>query len=110
MDLKSDLENLANWCKGNKLSIHIKKTKSMIVGTTSMVKKHAVIPKLKILNKDKGLEKMHYSWLPMTNGDFIVQVSMCRSTGPHKLKKKKSKVVLSVTYTDISRPFQTIGL
>ena len=35
---------------GNKLSINIKKTKSMIVGTRSMVKNHAIVPKLKISN------------------------------------------------------------
>ena len=37
--LQHDLDNVANWCKGNKLSINIKKNKSMIVGTRSMVKK-----------------------------------------------------------------------
>ena len=47
--LQNDLDNVANWCKGNKLSINIKKTKSMIISTRSMVKKHAAIPRLKIL-------------------------------------------------------------
>ena len=46
--LQSDLTNVTNWCKGNKLSINIKKTKSMIMGTRSMVKKHRFLPKLKI--------------------------------------------------------------
>ena len=46
--LQRDLNNVADWCKGNKLSINIKKTKSMIVCTRSMVKNHAIVPKLKI--------------------------------------------------------------
>ena len=46
--LQHDLDNLANWCKGNRLSINIKKTKSMKVGTRSMVKKHVATPRLKI--------------------------------------------------------------
>ena len=46
--LQGDLDSVAYWCRKNKLSINIKKTKSMIVGTRSMVKKHAAIPKLKI--------------------------------------------------------------
>ena len=51
LHLQNDLNNLANWCKGNKLSINIKKTKSMIVGTRSMVKKHPILPRLKIDGK-----------------------------------------------------------
>ena len=46
--LQNDLTNVANWCKSNKLSINIKKTKSMIMGTHSTVKKHRFLPKLKI--------------------------------------------------------------
>ena len=46
--LQRDLDNVADWCRRNKLSINIKKTKSMIVGTRSMVKKHAAVPRLKI--------------------------------------------------------------
>ena len=39
MHLQGDLDNIANWCKGNKLSINIKKTnKAMVIGTCSMVK------------------------------------------------------------------------
>ena len=49
--LQHNLDNVANWCKGNKLSINIKKTKSMIVGTRSMVKKHTLIPRLMISGK-----------------------------------------------------------
>ena len=45
---QNDLDNLASWCKCNKLSINIKKTKSMVVGTRSMVKKHTAVPRLKI--------------------------------------------------------------
>ena len=38
--LQNDLDNVANWCKGNKLSINMKKKKSMVVGTRSKGKKH----------------------------------------------------------------------
>ena len=51
MHLQSDLDNVANWCKGNKLSINIKKTKAMVIGTRSMVKKHNHISRLKICGK-----------------------------------------------------------
>ena len=51
MHLQSDLDNVANWCKGNKLSINIKKTKAMVIGTRTMVKKHRHILKLKINGK-----------------------------------------------------------
>ena len=51
MQLQNDLDNVANWCKGNKLSINIKKTKSMLLGTRSMVKKYNRLPRLKINNK-----------------------------------------------------------
>ena len=51
MQLQHDLDNVANWCKGNKLSINIKKTMSMVIGTRSMIKKRNVIPRLKIKNK-----------------------------------------------------------
>ena len=48
MNLQRDLDNVANWCKGNRLSINIRKTKSMVIGTRSMVKRRNVIPRLKI--------------------------------------------------------------
>ena len=48
LQLQHDLNNVANWCKGNKLSINVKKTKGMLVGTRSMVKKLITLPKLKI--------------------------------------------------------------
>ena len=48
LQLQHDLNNVANWCKGNKLSINIKKTKGMLLGTRSMVKKRNEFPKLKI--------------------------------------------------------------
>ena len=60
--LQNDLDNVANWCKGNKLSINIKKTKSMIVGSRSKVKNHLVIPRLKI--SGHSLEFVHqYKYL-----------------------------------------------
>ena len=50
LHLQNDLNNVANWCKGNKLSINVKKTKSMLIGTKSMVKKQNILPKLQIQN------------------------------------------------------------
>ena len=46
--LQNDLDKVVAWCKSNKISINIKKNKSIIIGTRSMVKKHATIPRLKI--------------------------------------------------------------
>ena len=37
--LQHDLDNITNWCKGNRLSLNIKKTKSMIFGTRHRVKR-----------------------------------------------------------------------
>ena len=51
MNLQNDLNNVANWCKGNKWSINIKKTKSMVIGPRSMVKRRPVIPRLKMDNQ-----------------------------------------------------------
>ena len=36
-DMKHDLENIANWCKSNKLTINIYKTKSMLLGTKNRI-------------------------------------------------------------------------
>ena len=38
MHLQSDLDNIANWCKGNKSTINIKKNKSMTFGTHNGIK------------------------------------------------------------------------
>ena len=46
--LQNDLDNVAGWCKCNKLSINIKKKKSMVVGSRHKVKNHVAIPRLKI--------------------------------------------------------------
>ena len=39
LNLQHDLDNITNWCKGNKLSLNIKKTKGMIFGTKHKVKR-----------------------------------------------------------------------
>ena len=63
--LQSDLDNVANWCKGNKLSINIKKTKGMVLGTRSMVKRHRFFAKLK--NLDKPIDYVYqYKYLGIT--------------------------------------------
>ena len=68
--LQHDLDNVANWCKGNKLSINIKKTKSMIVGTRSMVKKHRATPRLKISGKQ--IDYVHqYKYLGVTIDEIL---------------------------------------
>ena len=38
LNLQADLDNIANWCKGNKLTINIKKTKSMLYGSSYRIK------------------------------------------------------------------------
>ena len=70
MHLQSDLNNVANWCKGNKLSINIKKTKAMVIGTRSMVKKHNHISRLKI--NGKPIEYVfQYKYLGITIDEIL---------------------------------------
>ena len=38
-DMQHDLDNIANWCKSNKLTINISKTKCMLLGTKHNIKK-----------------------------------------------------------------------
>ena len=38
-NMQSDLDNITNWCKGNKLAINIKKTKCMLLGSKHKIKK-----------------------------------------------------------------------
>ena len=42
--LQNDLDRLYQWCHQNKLTINIKKTKSMIFGTNNMTKKAKTLP------------------------------------------------------------------
>ena len=38
-DMQHDLDNITNWCKSNKLSLNISKTKSMLLGSKNRVRK-----------------------------------------------------------------------
>ena len=38
-DMQHDLDNIANWCKSNKLTINISKTKCMLLGTKQRIRK-----------------------------------------------------------------------
>ena len=38
-DMQHDLDNIANWCKSNKLTLNISKTKSMLLGSKHRVRK-----------------------------------------------------------------------
>ena len=68
--LQNDLNNVANWCKGNKLSINIKKTKGMLVGTRSMVKKVCTLPKLQI--QDEPIDYVfQYKYLGITLDEIL---------------------------------------
>ena len=48
--MQHDLDNIANWCKSNKLTLNISKTKSMLLGTKHRIKKTRYMP-LNINNK-----------------------------------------------------------
>ena len=41
--LQHDLQNIANWCKGNKLTLNVKKTKCMLLGSKHKIKKNRSI-------------------------------------------------------------------
>ena len=38
-DMQHDLDNIANWCKGNRLTINISKTRCMLLGSKHKIKK-----------------------------------------------------------------------
>ena len=38
-DMQHDLDNIANWCKSNKLTLNISKTKCMILGSKHRIRK-----------------------------------------------------------------------
>ena len=68
--LQIDLDNVAGWCKFNKLSINIKKTKSMIVGSRHKVKNHIAIPRLQI--SGRPLEYVYqYKYLGVTIDEIL---------------------------------------
>ena len=61
LNLQADLDNIANWCKGNKLTINTKKTKSMLFGSNKKLK-NTRLPNLKLNGND--LEYVtHYKYL-----------------------------------------------
>ena len=92
---QADLDNLADWCKRNKLSINIRKTKSMVVGTRSMVKKHPVTPKLKILGKP--LEYVfQYKYLGVTIDEILSFNAHLNNT--IKLVSHKSFLLRKIRY------------
>ena len=70
LNLQHDLENVTNWCKGNKLSINVKKTKGMLLGTRSMVKKRTNVPPLKIQNSTIDLV-FQYKYLGVTIDEIL---------------------------------------
>ena len=43
-NLQHDLQNITNWCKGNELTLNIKKTKCMVLGTKHKIKRTPTIP------------------------------------------------------------------
>ena len=62
--LQHDLNNITNWCEGNKLSLNIKKTKSMILCSKNMVKR-AQMPNL-IMNNVPLDYVTSYNYLGIT--------------------------------------------
>ena len=70
LHLQHDLENVANWCKGNKLSINVKKTKGMLLGTRSRVKKRGTIPPLTIQDSTIDLV-FQYKYLGVTIDEIL---------------------------------------
>ena len=69
-NLQHDLENVANWCKGNKLSINVKKTKGMLIGTRSMVKKRCNVPPIRIQGSTIDLV-FQYKYLGVTIDELL---------------------------------------
>ena len=61
LNLQADLDNIANWCKGKKLTINIKKTKGILFESAKKVK-NTIIPKL-ILNNEQIEYVSNYRYL-----------------------------------------------
>ena len=69
LNLQSDLDNIANWCKGNTLTINIKKNKGMIFGSQNRLKSIA-LPNLTI--DGKQLDNVNqYKYLGITLGSTL---------------------------------------
>ena len=61
LNLQADLDNNANWCKGNKLTINTKQKKSMLFGSTTKLK-YTRLPNLN-LNGNDFEYVTHYKYL-----------------------------------------------
>ena len=69
--VQADLHNIAQWCRHNKLTINVKKTKSMIFGTKHLLKKY---DKPKIFLNESVLENVNVMILPhLDYGDIVYQ-------------------------------------
>ena len=55
--VQSDLIRLAAWCEENQLTINVKKTKSMIFGTSNMLRR-TQLPKLTLNNEETDFVKV----------------------------------------------------
>ena len=61
LNLQADLDNIAHWCKGNKLTINVKKTKGMLFGSSRRFKNNDI--RNLILNGEHVEYVNHYKYL-----------------------------------------------
>ena len=78
LNLQADLDNIANWCKGNKLKINIKKKKRMIFGSHKKVK-NLNLPNLK-LNGEIIEFVNHYKYLGITLDSILTFENQIQNT------------------------------
>ena len=78
LHLQSDLDNIANWSKGNKLTINIKKNKSMIFRTQNGIK-NVNLPDLKLDGETIEYVKQ-YKYLGITLNSTLSFKSQIQNT------------------------------
>ena len=62
--MQHDLDNISNWCKGDKLTLNIKETKTMLLGTKHKIKKIYPIPL--VIDTTQSETVMSYKYLGIT--------------------------------------------
>ena len=78
LNLQSDLDNIANWCKDNKLTINIKKSKGMIVGSQNRLK-NIFLPNLTINGKELDYVNQ-YKYLGITLDSTLSFMNQVQNT------------------------------
>ena len=113
--INEDLELLDNWSKGNKLSMNLAKTKSMLICTKSRRKILSSNDKLNLLIRNRELESVDVIKYPGIHVDYslswkdlLKSVTSKVSRGMGMLKQTKyylPEACLKALYSSIVEPY-----